>query len=1218
MFTEIFLFELKYRIRRPATWIYFLVFFLLAFLFMIFLGGADENITVSLGDNAKTNANSPFNLNGLISSLSFFAIPVISAIIGNSVYRDFEHNIHALFYTKPITKLGYLGGRFFGAFLVTLLVLSSIGFGLFAGTVSPWVNETKIGAFNFMAYLQPYLIYVIPNTLFTGAIFFTSATLLRSMVPNYVGSVLLLVLFGVASSLMADLDNQTLAGLLDPLGGQAGENATRYWTVFEKNNLLVPIDGILLINRVIWTGVGLLIFGLCYWRFRFAHQVARVSKPAQSIQLQNPEEPQMAEQLIAPEEDHQKLRLPEVSIDTSGRYRLRQWWRLTWLEFSSIVRNAYFPVIVMAGIALLFVNGAQIGKLFGTPTFPVTYQVTDILGGTFALFMLIIVIFYSGELIWRERGAKINQMIDALPIPNGMVYGSKLAALMLVQVLLLLVVMLCGMLIQAMKGYTNFEIGLYIKSLFGVRLIYWWLMCVLALLVQVLVNNKFLGHFVVIVYYLFSLFMGQLGLEHDMWKYADTPGMFYSDMNGYGHFTWPFIVYNIYWMGFAILLAVLSNLYFVRGTETAFKARRKIALARMSRRMKLVTVSGLLIFLGVGGFIFYNTNILNESRSDDETEELFVRYEKEYGKYRSRPQPTITGVKLNVDIFPQERDVNINGTFRIRNNEKEKIDSVHVQLPDNAEIKKLQFGRSAKLIKEDKELGYFIYRFDAPLQPGDSTTLDMDLAYVTKGFDDDTRVVYNGTFFNSSYLPSFGYNPDAELSDEDDRKKNELPKKERMLSVFDTLNYCVNALNADWVDFEATVSTSADQIALAPGYLVKEWKDKGRNYFQYKMDQPILNFYAFLSGRYEVKRDKWKDVSIEIYYDKKHPYNVDRMIRAIKKSLDYYTKTFTPYQHRQVRIIEFPRYASFAQSFPNTFPYSESIGFIADVDDEDPEAIDYPFYVVAHETAHQWWAHQVIGSNTQGAGLMTETMSQYSALMVMEDEYGPEKMRKFLKYEMDQYLRGRSAESRKELPMITMEGQQYIHYNKGSLVMYALKDYIGEDTLNAALRRYLQKTAFQREPYTNSLEFVEHLRRATPDSLKHIITDLFETITLFENRVTDYKSEKLSDTQYKVTLTIETKKFRADSLGGETEIPINDWIDVGVFGSVKEDKHFVRKAFYFKKHKFTKPSTTLELIVDVEKGQKPSEGGIDPYNKLIDRHPNDNTRGKNAVIMVGG
>ena len=229
----------------------------------------------------------------------------------------------------------------------------------------------------------------------------------------------------------------------------------------------------------------------------------------------------------------------------------------------------------------------------------------------------------------------------------------------------------------------------------------------------------------------------------------------------------------------------------------------------------------------------------------------------------------------------------------------------------------------------------------------------------------------------------------------------------------------------------------------------EERSEGGRRHFRYEMDAPILNFWSILSARYTVARDEWRPkdggepVAIEIYHHDVHAYNVDKMIAAIKASLDCFTVEFSPYQHRQVRILEFPQYASFAQSFPNTIPYSESIGFIADASAE--EDIDYVFYVTAHEVAHQWWAHQVIGADVQGSTMMSESLAQYSALMIMERAYGRDKMKKFLAYELRSYLRGRSGETKKELPISLAEDQPYIHYNKGSLVFYALREYLGED-----------------------------------------------------------------------------------------------------------------------------------------------------------------------------
>ncbi len=249
------------------------------------------------------------------------------------------------------------------------------------------------------------------------------------------------------------------------------------------------------------------------------------------------------------------------------------------------------------------------------------------------------------------------------------------------------------------------------------------------------------------------------------------------------------------------------------------------------------------------------------------------------------------------------------------------------------------------------------------------------------------------------------------------------------------------------------------------------------------------------------------------------------MMRSIHKSLDYYTTNFGPYRHKQARIIEFPRVASFAQAFPGTMPYSEAIGFIADIRDEDD--IDMVFYVVAHEMAHQWWAHQVMGANMQGATLLSETLAQYSALMVMEKEYGRDMMRRFLKYEMDSYLRSRGTELLKERPLRNVEANQgYIHYRKGSVVMYYLKEMIGEDKVNAALRSLVDRFAYQEPPYPTSVELIDALREQTPPELHYLLDELFDRITLYSNRVIAATAAKQDNNRWLVTLEVECRSLK--------------------------------------------------------------------------------------------
>ncbi|HEV7586988.1 MAG TPA: M1 family aminopeptidase, partial [Longimicrobium sp.] len=474
--------------------------------------------------------------------------------------------------------------------------------------------------------------------------------------------------------------------------------------------------------------------------------------------------------------------------------------------------------------------------------------------------------------------------------------------------------------------------------------------------------------------------------------------------------------------------------------------------------------------------------------------------------------------------------------------------------------------------------------------------LRFDLAHETHGFTNEPSwqpVVNNGTFFNNQWLPHVGYQGEGELTNERDREKHGLPPRPRAASIGDlrarTRNFVSSG--ADWIAFDVTLSTDAGQTAVAPGYLQRTWTRGGRRGFRYRMDAPILDFYAILSARYAVRRDRWKGVALEVYYHPGHPYNVGRMLRASKAALEYCTREFGPYQHRQLRILEFPRYAPFAQSFDNTIPYSEEIGFIADVRRDD---IDYPFFVTAHEVAHQWWGHQEAPADVQGAAMLSETLAEYTALMVMEKAYGREKIGRFLRYELDQYLEGRGGERRAEKPLVLVENQQYIHYNKGALAMYALRDYIGEEAVNGALRAFLAEWRFRGPPYPTSLDLMRHLRAAAPDSLKPVVDDLFSRVTLWENRAVSARSRALPGHRWEVTLTVAAKKLRADSLGNETELPVRDWIDVGVYAG--------DSLIYLARQRFD----ARRRILRVTLAQQPDSAGIDPQHKLIDRRVADN------------
>jgi ABC-2 type transport system permease protein len=1193
MILRIAWFELRRRLRMISTYIYFGIFFALGFLFMSIAGGAFTNASVDFGAGGKVFMNAPLSILLLTMLGGYLGTIIAAAIAGRSTFQDIDHRTTAFFFAAPVSKLDYLGGRYLGAFLSTVILYPGLTLGSWAASHSPFIDPSRVGPPIAGAYLMSYVTILLPNLLFTSAIFFMLATLLKRMLPVYIGAVVLVLGFILAGNLTQNIDNRTAAALLDPFGTNAADRLTEYWTIAEKNTRLVPLSGVFLWNRVIWSGVGVFLLVFSYVRFSFAESGG---KDAKRSPVELPEPPPV----VLP---------PPPTLDYSTRASFTALRELTRLQLRETVKNIFFFVIVLAGILFVVVSGLNADELYGTKTWLVTYEVLDVLGSTFSLFILIIIAFYSGELVWRERDVGLAPIFDALPIPRWVIFTSKLLALMAVQVILLAVLMASGIALQAAKGYYHFEIGLYLETLFGIRLLSFWILCATAMLVHVVVNNKYVGHFVMVLYFILGIALPLVGLEHHLYRFGSLPWWTYSAMNRFGQYVQPIVSFQIYWGALAVAFALVANALWVRGMETQLKKRAALAWATRSPWSMAALTACLLAFAGEGGFIFFNTNIRNEYKTSHSDEVEQATFEKTYRKWWGAPQPVIKGVKVNCDIFPEDRRMNLRGTYTLENESAVPISQVAIRIPHRAKIDTLSFGRGEKRSLADEDLGFYVYDLPTPLAPHDKATLDFGVRYEYEGFTNGgnpNRIVYNGTFFNNDVAPHIGYNDDAEIENDADRHKFGLDPR-HMPPAGDPIGSMHNYgfPDANWMDFDATVSTSADQLAIAPGYLEREWTEGGRRYFHYSMDSKILGFYSFLSARYAVLRDSWspppdampgsKDVSIEIDYQPGHEFDLDRMVKGIKKSLDYYTTKFGPYQHHQVRIVEFPRYEQFAQSFPNTIPYSESIGFIARVDDSKPDDIDYPFYVTAHEVGHQWWAHQVISGKVQGATLLSETMAQYSALMVMKREYGADKMKKFLRYELDRYLHGRSSAKRAEMPLVKVENQGYIHYSKGSLVMYALQDYIGEDVLDAALAKFVAKTKFKEPPYPDAPEFVAALREATPPEYPHLIEDLFETITLYENRATKATYAKRPDGKYDVAIDVHAKKIRASELGAEDEIPIDDFMDVGVL-----DKD--GKVLALERKKITTADSSFTLVVDAE----PAKAGIDPLNKLIDRMPDDN------------
>lgn len=1202
--------EIRYRFRKISTYVYFLMLFAVSYLLMNAAGGAFPDTFSLAGPNV--NVNSPYLLSLTIAFLSLLGVIITAAFMGRTIYRDYESNIHPLLFTTPVRKVDYLGGRFLGALAVNFLIFLGIGLGLSLGEVTPWLDADKFGEFRPIAYLVPYGVFVIPNLLVTGALFFALAATTRKMLPNYIGGIGLFLFYNIANLLLgADaLSNSDIASLLDPFGTASLLETTRYWTSAQQNTQLVLPADMFLYNRLLWIGLAGAAFAALYASFEFQHLSGGSwfgsSNTEDDDAPASPAQTRLSALLA-------RLDLPSVRPAHDAATAWRQFLTLTKRSVLSIIRNKYFYALLAGGGASLLLGASEVNKVYGTEVYPLTRIIADSLVSQVGLIFVILIAFYAGELVWQERDLKVQPIHDALPLSDTVRLASKAAALGLVMALLLAGVMLVGVLLQTSNGFYEWQPLLYLQLL-GLEWLDLAFFIGFAFTVHTVVDHKYGGHFVIILYVVgFGILANQLSLEHSLYRFSAGLDAPYSDMNGFGFFPPRLFWFAVHWSGVAALMLMLTRLTWRRGMEAALSARLSAVRRRLSRPILWSAgVAGLLV-LTTGSVIVYNTTELNPYRTSTEVERLRAEYEKTFSRYDGAPQPQVATARLDVDLHPDRRDATFQGHYDLVNATTSPIDSVHVTLTgSDSHFRNLSFNRTTTLARVDSSLiEHRIYRLGNSLAPGDTLQMTFHLGIVTRGFAEgqgNTTLVENGTFLRSNALPGIGYRSGIELRDPDTRNDYNLPDKPRLPPRSDSSAAQTASIagDADWIDFRATVSTAVDQTVLAPGRRVRTWTQNNRRHAEFHADAPMRNFYTFVSARYDSVQTTWgapdaDSVDVSVHYHPKHDYNVDRLKDGATAALDYYTTHFGPYQNDYLRIAEFPRYhGGFAQSFLGTVPFSESAGFIARIETEDH--VDYPFNISAHEVAHQWWGHQVVGARVEGATMLSETLSEYSALMVMKERYGERQMRRFLEYELDRYLSGRSQESRKEHPLVRVAGQNYIAYRKGANVMYALQDYIGEDSLNTALRRFTAGHRFEGPPYPTSKDLMAEIERVTPDSLRYVLDDWFREITLYENRATNAQAEKTTDGRYRVTIDIATRKVRADSLGGETEVPMKDWVDIGVFARDADVDAQNQRALYLKKHRLESGEQTITVTVD----EKPARAGVDPYLKLIDRSTGDN------------
>lgn len=1174
MLKDVIRFEWRYHTRQVS--------FIAAALFFAGFGFA---LTATGFGPANVHVNSPYDIAqtmGLISLAAVFAIAIFCA---NSVVRDREHQFEEIVFSTSVEKFPYLFGRFAGSFLAAFTVFSATAVGMMIASLLPLHDASRVGPFSIIPYFWTLLVLVLPGMLVAGVTLFGIATLTRSVLASVVGAVAIYVFyFGAAaftnSPLMAasapGATSSAGASLLDPFGLSAFFEQTRYWTPDARNTLLISMTGDFLLNRIIW-----LAFAANVWLFvykRFSFRVLAKSKP-------------VAEAVHPDGEQSEHVRIsPPLRSGGSG---LTAAWRpliaATRIELRSVLRSIPFILLTLlwTGLTAMEILSDVAGGEYGAAFYPTTGLIFSTLRQPLGLVATVIIIYYSAELIWRERAVGMAEILNATPSSNAIFVLSKWLALSAQIVVLIATGLGVGVIVQLARGFhTDPVLLLAFAAILGIPLM---IFAMLAVLIQTLSPSKYFGLFAVLVAGIFIQAGSVLGIEHPLLKFASAPPLQYTEMNGFGASAAPFLWFMALWTAMGLLfLLVASALWRRVSGSTIF---RTIA-NNISRSIATVLA---LIVVALAAFIFYNTNVLNRWSSRAAALDWNADYEKTHRVTATMPRPHVAAINANVELYPNECRYHVTGNYDLVNDGATPIAKVLVSVSRDAHVNSLAL--PAATVTRNERFATYDVQFAHPLQPREHRTLHFDLTYDHRGFSataPDNSIATNGSFIGPTRcFPVLGYRRGFEISDPIERKKHGLPPS----AAKDDEADLVDDLGVEWTNVDITLSTAADQIALAPGRLINTWTANGRRYFHYRSDGPIHNNLVFASARYAVARATAGKTAIEVYYHPAHRANVARILTAAADSIRVFENSFGPYPQSQLRIAEAPSYLQFGGlALPGLIFLSESRAFL--IDARDPSQIDLVSRRTAHEVAHQWWGHSVTPAVVPGASAIIESLPRYSELLILDKRYGRGQVRRSLGFELDRYLAGRISDKDPEVPLSRVDDQAYLYYGKGAIVMNALKELLGEETLNRALRGFVAaQSGPAHQPRIDDL--LNAIEAVTPEEDRALVNEWTREVILYDLALTSASSRRLSDGRFEVTMQVTVQKSRAD----EHKLPVNESIEIGIFAS-DPDIATANDILHLAAHPLHSGANTITVIVD----KQPSYATIDPYLTRIDRNRFDNVK----------
>jgi ABC-type transport system involved in multi-copper enzyme maturation permease subunit len=1052
MIFNIIRFEIKSRFSQWTTLIFYLM--------LIFQGIWYTKGTFDYYVNEAVLMNAPAVFYKNFAANGILMIIMVAILSGTALYKDIENQTGQWAYTLPVNEKKFFLGRFFASYFINVLVALGYFLGMLLVPYAGIGTEERFGSTPIGQMVHGFLVFTVPNLFIMTSAMIAAIVYFRKMTAGYLALFLTVLLFLVLQSTAESSGRTPYLQIFECFGYVAVDAVHEGMNSYAKNNDYLSVSGYLLLNRLLWLAVGIFLFFIAYRKFSFKYFIDKniKSKPLNNNELK-------------------KISLPSQIINPALSFTwidfLKKLYTLAILEFKNVVRPAGFKVILLVIMFMVFLqNILWNANYYIGPAMPLTSHMT-IFRLTFGVFIMVLLMIWSGELFFKDKTVKIWQITDALPVPVWVSQLSKWLAMAGVALIFALSFMALGVIAQILQGgFALIDLSLYAYDILGFN--WGWLTYILEIslvfFIAGLTGNRYLTHVISIGIYLFIIISFELGLaEQTIFAYAAVPGLEdYSDISGYGIWKVSAPWYFLMWAVLALVFVLLGILFWQRGAGQHFLKKLTFTGNQLHWAGKLSALVAIGLFLIIQSFIIHNVSELDNFKLSEIEEEEAANYEKKYSFLKTKPQPKYSTLFLQLDYFTQERKAIYKADILLKNTSYSMVDTLYLDFEEFVSVEAISLNNTnlspIVISKEDNLLACVLPR---PLFAKDSLLLTLQAHKAYRGFTQSGEapqadLMFEGSFGSiKEFLPTIGYNYEREITENRKRTEQNLAKlTSRMAPLTDTLALMQDAYapDATWVKGKIILSTDKGQTAYSAGQLTKEWEEGTRAYFQYEISTPAPFEWYMGSATFAVQKSDFKGVSVKIMSSPKHLFNVSLYQNIIQKSIAFIEQNLGNYPYQELRLVEIPYYQGKFFSFPNTIAISEKEGWVADTTGMKEKA--YLYQSVASQVIKHWIHQNIQIANVQGADMLRVALPEALALQVVKQSLGKDGLAVILQKKKDLYGKDRNQEPNQEPSLLYADGIEYLEANKGAIALYQIMEEIGQEKLISALRNHTNPLNF--------------------------------------------------------------------------------------------------------------------------------------------------------------